>query len=84
MDPQCFPMGWLRLVCSFQLQVSFAKEPYKRDLHSAKETHNFKEPADPQCFRNIMDPQCFPNIVEDEYLPATICTLFTITGLFCE
>jgi len=25
------PMGWLRLVCSFKLQVSFAKEPYKRD-----------------------------------------------------
>ena len=24
-------MGWLRLVGSLQLQVSFAKEPYKRD-----------------------------------------------------
>ena len=24
-------MGWLRLVGSFKLQVSFAKEPYKRD-----------------------------------------------------
>jgi len=24
-------MGWLRLVSSFKLQVSFAKEPYKRD-----------------------------------------------------
>ena len=25
------PMGWLRVVGSFKLQVSFAKEPYKRD-----------------------------------------------------
>ena len=24
-------MGWLRVVGSFRLQVSFAKEPYKRD-----------------------------------------------------
>jgi len=24
-------MGWLRLVSSIKLQVSFAKEPYKRD-----------------------------------------------------
>ena len=24
-------MGWLRLVGSFELYVSFAKEPYKRD-----------------------------------------------------
>ena len=29
-------MGWLRLVGFFKLQVSFAKEPYKRDLYSAK------------------------------------------------
>ena len=26
-----FSMGWLRLVASIILQVSFAKEPYKRD-----------------------------------------------------
>jgi len=25
-------MGWLRLVGSLKLQVSFAKEPYKRDV----------------------------------------------------
>jgi len=31
-------MRWLRLVCSLKLQVSFAKEPYERDLYSAKET----------------------------------------------
>jgi len=36
-------MGWLRLIGSLKLQVSFAKEPYKRDLYSAKETYNFKE-----------------------------------------
>jgi len=28
---QCVAMGWLRLVGSLKLQVSFAKEPYKRD-----------------------------------------------------
>jgi len=26
-----FTMGWLRLVGSVKLQVSFAKDPYKRD-----------------------------------------------------
>jgi len=26
-----YDMGWLRLVGSLKLQVSFAKEPYKRD-----------------------------------------------------
>jgi len=39
-------MGWLRLVGSLQLQVSFAKEPYKLDLYSAKETYELKEPTD--------------------------------------
>ena len=38
-------MGWLRLVGSLKLQVSFAKEPYKRDLYSAKETYIFKRPT---------------------------------------
>jgi len=27
----CHPMGWLRLVGSIKSQVSFAKEPYKRN-----------------------------------------------------
>ena len=27
----CTHMGWLQLVGSIQLEVSFAKEPYKRD-----------------------------------------------------
>jgi len=38
-------MGWLRLVGPFKSHVSFAKEPYKRDLYSAKETYNLEEPA---------------------------------------
>jgi len=29
--PMATSMGWLRLVGSLKLQVSFAKEPYKRD-----------------------------------------------------
>ena len=29
-------MGWLRLVGSLNLQVSFAKKPYKRDIYSSK------------------------------------------------
>jgi len=37
-------MGSLRLVGSLKLQVSFAKEPYKRDC-SAKETCDFKGPT---------------------------------------
>jgi len=37
-------MGWLQSVGALKLQVSFAKEPYKRD-YSAKETCNFKEPT---------------------------------------
>ena len=30
-NASCICMGWLRLVGSLKLQVSFAKEPYKRD-----------------------------------------------------
>jgi len=36
-------MGWLQLVGSVKLQVSFAKEPCKRDEYSAKETYNLKQ-----------------------------------------
>jgi len=35
-------IGWLRIVGSLKLQVSFAKGPNKRD-YSAKETYNFKD-----------------------------------------
>jgi len=41
-------MGWLWLVGSIKLQVSFAKESYKRDNkreYSAKETYNFTNPT---------------------------------------
>ena len=43
-DQQNIDIGWLRLVGSSKLYVSFAKEPYKR-LYSAKETYDFKEPT---------------------------------------
>jgi len=37
-------MGWLRLAGSLKLQVSFAKEPYKRD-DILQDTYNLKEPT---------------------------------------
>jgi len=43
-DQQNIDIGWLRLVGSSKLYVSFAKEPYER-LYSAKETYDFKEPT---------------------------------------
>ena len=39
------PMGWLRLVGSIKLQVSFAKEPWKKRQYSAKETYNLIDPT---------------------------------------
>jgi len=33
-------MGWLRLVGSLKLYVSFAKEPYKRDLYYKRDLHH--------------------------------------------
>jgi len=39
-------MGWLRLVGSLKLQVSFAKELYKRDDVLQKRPMIFKEPTD--------------------------------------
>ena len=38
-------MGWLRFVGSFKLQVSFAKETYKRDDILPKRPMSFKEPT---------------------------------------
>ena len=38
-------MRCLRLVGSLQIWVSFAKEPYKSDLYSSKETYIYKEPT---------------------------------------
>ena len=39
-----FGMGWLRLVGSLKLQVSFAKEPYKRDYILLKRPLFLKSP----------------------------------------
>jgi len=39
-------MGWLWLVGSIKLKVSFAKEPYKKRRHSAKETCILIDPTD--------------------------------------
>ena len=38
-------MGLLRLAGFLKTKVSLAKEPYTRDLHSAKETYHFDEPT---------------------------------------
>ena len=38
-------MWWLRLVGSLKVQVSSAKEPYKKRQYSAKQTYNFKGPT---------------------------------------
>jgi len=38
-------VGWLRLVASLKIYVSFAKEPHKRDLYSAKRPKFFREPT---------------------------------------
>ena len=35
-------MGWLRLVGAFKLQVSFAKEPYKREVILQKRPINLR------------------------------------------
>jgi len=40
-----FDMVWLRLVGSLKMWVSFAKDPYKRDLYSAKKSYIFNEAA---------------------------------------
>ena len=34
-----YGVGWLQLVGSLKIKFSFAKEPYKRDLYSAKENY---------------------------------------------
>jgi len=42
LDKRGVRMGWLRLLGSFILQVSFAKEPYKRDYILQKRPIIFK------------------------------------------
>jgi len=55
-------MGWLRWVGSLKLQVSFAQEPYKRKLYSAKETYNFKEPT------NRSHPICVTSLTNTRHV----------------
>jgi len=57
-------MGWLRLVGSFKLQVSFAKEPYKRDDILQKRPIYFKEPNS----RSHLISYMFMNMYFSEYL----------------
>ena len=42
---------WLRLVGSLKLQVSFAKEPYKRHdiLQKSRNTHLLRDTDSPMC-----------------------------------
>ena len=40
---QKLAMGWQQLVGSLKIQVSFAKEPYKRDPYFAKKIYILKE-----------------------------------------
>jgi len=58
-------MGWLRLVGSSKLYVSFVKEPYKKRRYSAKETYNLKEPTNRShpipIYRVYMRPVCYPS-----------------------
>jgi len=42
---KCLNMGWLQLVGSLKLHVSFATEPYKREVYSTKETNIFEKPT---------------------------------------
>jgi len=48
-------MGWLRLVGSLNLQVSFAKEPYKRDYILQK------RPANLRSLLSVAAPYIFVN-----------------------
>ena len=60
-------MGWLTFVGSFKLQVSFAKEPCKRDCFFPKETYNSKEPTT----RSHPIPICTKRAVLKK--PVTLC-----------
>jgi len=76
-------MGWLRLVGSLKLQVSFAKEPYQRDYILQKK---------PMILRSLLivaTPYIFLHVCErhtphqqTHYGVATISMLLEITGLF--
>jgi len=63
-------MGWLRLVGSLKLQVSFAKEPYQRDDILQKRPIILSKNKDHDIFFS--------------YGVATISRLLKIAGLFCK
>jgi len=71
-------MGWLQLVGSLKLQVSFAKEPYKRDVILQKRPINFKEPT----FRShhitkerLLHPRIYIQIYTNTFVRKDIYTI---------
>jgi len=71
----CTVMGWLRLVGSLKLQVSFVKEPYTRDDILQKRPH--------LCIGIRVYCSPYYNRVYS-YGVATISRLLKIIGLFCK
>jgi len=69
-------MGWLRLVGSLKLQVSFAKEPYKRDDILQKRFIN-SQLATKSTPQHHYRADFYHGV-------ATISRLLKITGLFCR
>ena len=69
--PRCGAMGWLRLVGSLKLQVTFAKEPYQRDYILQKRPKFLRE-----LFNATATVWC--------YGVATTSRLLEITGHFCR
>ena len=70
-------MGWLRLGGSLKFQVSFAKEPYKRD-DILQKTYNFEEPT------NHSHPICvLAHVVvnDQQHEPRWWCTRHDKNGL---
>ena len=86
-------MGWLWLVGSLKLYVSFAKEPYKRDLNSAKETYNLKEltnrshPIVTFCVRKRLSRQNKPGFIHVQQLIRVVLLylyeIFNVCMKFC-
>ena len=84
-------MGWLRLVASLELQVSFAKEPYERDYILQKRpviSSILLTVATPyQLYTRVLQSLVFYSHAQDYTTPVTSCRSFfakepLITGLF--
>ena len=73
-------MGWLRLVGSLKSQVSFAKEPHKRDYILQK------RPVILRSLQIVAAPYAYvhTHICTYAYGVATISRLLKIIGLFCR